>query len=200
MCSIQSSGGLWEVGWCRTELNLWFHMSQDVQGVWDWPAAPATAHGDSSRICFWKLCPVISLLSVISTLKDFVVVSGNSVFTGFETLTSQRGFNGLAGLWLSLVSSILVQNTLPRTVSHKCSVPLMHRYRLPMGSCILAVNLREKLDMSVMVWFFPFQSWLGLSSSCEVGNFCFLKYLKVNPWAGRALTLLGREVLCHSCG
>lgn len=89
-------------------LKLWFHASQYVQGMWDLPAGPAAAHGDSPRILFWKLCPVINLLSVISTLKYFVVVSDNSTFTGFETLTCQRGlvdWQGCGFPWSALTPS-----------------------------------------------------------------------------------------------
>lgn len=201
-CSIQNSVVVLGVGWCRSELNLWLMAHEPgCAGSVGLTSRPCCCSwGFPQNIFFWKLCPVINLLSVISTLKDYVVVSENPVFTSFESLTYQRGFNPLAGLCLSLVSSVLLQNTLPRAVSHVCSVPLMNRFQLPVGNCIPAVNLREKLDVSVMVWFFPFQNWLGLSSSCEVGNFCFMKYWKVNPWAGRALILMGREVLCQSCG
>lgn len=115
----QTLRGCW--GWDGAGLS-WAFGSACVQGVWDWPAGPAAAHRDSPRILFWKLYPVMNLLSVTSTLKDFVMVSESSACTGLETMSYPRGFWGLAGLWLSLVSSVLVQSTLPRAVSHISSV------------------------------------------------------------------------------
>lgn len=122
---VRSRTPRWCWRWDGAGLDWTFDSTQAstcrVCGIYQ--QGPAAAHGDFPRIFFWKLYPVINLLSVISTLKYFVVVSENSTFAGFETLTCQRGFSGLAGLWLSLVTSILVKSTLCDTfvLCHWCT-------------------------------------------------------------------------------
>lgn len=64
----------------------WARMCRTV----GFTSRPCCCSWDSPRILLWKLCPVRNLLSVISALKDLVVVSENSVFTGFETWLTER--------------------------------------------------------------------------------------------------------------
>lgn len=89
-CNIQNSKVVLEVGWSRTELSLWLQLSQDwwSHRTVGFTSSSCCCSWDSPRILLWKLCPVMNLLWVISTLKDLVVVSENSVFTGFETQVS----------------------------------------------------------------------------------------------------------------
>lgn len=92
----------WCWRWDGAGLNWAFDCSWarigDPTGLWDSPAAPAAAHGIPPEYCCERL--------------------GG----GFREFCLHRlwnpGFSGLAGLWLSLVSSILVQDTFPRAVSH----------------------------------------------------------------------------------
>lgn len=103
----------------------------------------------------------MSLLSVISAFRNLVVVSENSASTGFATGIS-REVSGAGRAVAFPAQPCPAQHTLPRAVSHEFCVP-------DAQAGVLPLNLRDKLDRSVMncFGFFPFQAWLGLSPSCE---------------------------------
>lgn len=80
-----------------------------MQGIVFLATDTASTNGDSPKIFFFKLYPVINFLSVFSTLKYFLVFSESATVPCFETMTFQGGFSRLVELWHSVFSLYLDQ-------------------------------------------------------------------------------------------